>query len=461
MAATNTYARQIRSAGIASMTGWAMDLYDLLVLLYVAATIGKLLFPAQAPTLQLALVYASFAVTLLMRPLGSAIFGNFADRHGRKRTMILAIAGVGLSTALMGAVPTYATAGVAAPLVFLVLRLVQGVFVGGVVAATHTLGTETVPPQHRGLMSGLVSCGGAGAGAVLASVVYLIVSQLFPGAAFAVFGWRVMFFTGVLTAILSFYVYRRTEESPLWKSETEEVEQPKQASPLRQVLSLRFAPTLLLNVVVTTGAASLYYLTIGFFPTFFGSNIKMAKGTSATVLIIVNVCVILAGAVAGKASDRVGRKTVLLAAGAVSLVAVPGGYLILTRSGTGHSGLVTLVASLMSFVALAASAPALIFLNERFPTSVRATGTAVSWNIGFALGGMTPTLVALISPQLSDIPSRLATVTAIAALLLMAGALLAKETRHLGLGAPEDLRSEVDRRDAEPTSVSLTPAPQV
>jgi MHS family proline/betaine transporter-like MFS transporter len=460
MAATHTQGRQIRSAGIASITGWAMDLYDLLIILYVAGTIGKLLFPAQAATAQLALVYASFAVTLVMRPLGSAVFGNFADRNGRKRTMMLAIGGVGISTALMGAVPTYATAGMAAPLMFLALRLVQGVFVGGVVAATHTLGTETVPSRHRGLMSGLVSCGGAGAGAIVASVVFLVVSQLFPGKAFATYGWRVMFFTGLLTAVLSFYVYRRTEESPLWKSQTQAAEQPKPTSPLRQVLSRRYAPTLVLNILVTTGAASLYYLTIGFFPTFLGANLKMDKGASAVVLIIVNVCVVIAGVVAGKASDRVGRRTVLLAAGVLSLVVVPAGYLTLARSGAGHSGMVTVLTSLMALVALAASAPALIFLNERFPTSVRATGTALSWNVGFAIGGMTPTVVTLLSPQLSDMPLRLAAATAIAAVLLVVGALLAAETRHLGLGAPGELRPEVDHRDAEPASRPLTAAPQ-
>src|ERR1700719_3998868 len=124
--------RQMRNAMIASVLGWSLDLFDLFILLYVAPVIGALFFPSTDPTLSLAAVYASFAVTLLMRPIGSAVFGHYADVHGRKGAMLLAIVGVGLSTAAFGALPTIAQAGVVAPIIFLLLRLVQGVFVGGV-----------------------------------------------------------------------------------------------------------------------------------------------------------------------------------------------------------------------------------------------------------------------------------------------------------------------------------------
>ena len=156
--------RQVLTAGFASVVAWSFDLFDLFILLFVASTIGPLFFPSDVPTLSLAATYASFAVTLLMRPVGSAIFGNYADRHGRKRAMIVAVTGVGIVTALMGAVPTIYQIGILAPIVFLVLRIVQGVFVGGVVASTHTIGTETVPERWRGLMSGAI--GGAARGSV-------------------------------------------------------------------------------------------------------------------------------------------------------------------------------------------------------------------------------------------------------------------------------------------------------
>src|SRR6201982_3080218 len=100
--------RQRTSAIIASMLGWSLDLFDLFILLYVAPVVGKLFFPTSNPTLSLAAVYASFAVTLLMRPFGSAIFGHYADVHGRKNAMFVAIVGVGFSTAAFGLLPTIA-----------------------------------------------------------------------------------------------------------------------------------------------------------------------------------------------------------------------------------------------------------------------------------------------------------------------------------------------------------------
>src|SRR3984957_18130551 len=181
--------RQMVSAIIASVLGWSLDLFDLFILLYVAPVIGALFFPSTNATLSLAAVYFSFAVTLLMRPIGSALFGHYADAHGRKGAMTIAVTGVGIATAAFGILPTIQQAGIVAPIAFLVLRLVQGIFVGGVVASTHTIGTESVPAKWRGAMSGLVGGGGAGIGALLASFVFLITSSIFPGDAFAVWGW--------------------------------------------------------------------------------------------------------------------------------------------------------------------------------------------------------------------------------------------------------------------------------
>src|SRR6202050_4743834 len=153
------------TAIVASTVGWSLDFFDLLILLYVAPAVGKAFFPSDSPTLSVAAIYASFAATLFMRPVGSALFGNYADKHGRRGAMIVAVIGVGLATAAFGLLPTIAQIGVAAPVLFLILRLLQGVFVGGVVASTHTIGTESVSPDRRGAMSGLIGGGGAGIGA--------------------------------------------------------------------------------------------------------------------------------------------------------------------------------------------------------------------------------------------------------------------------------------------------------
>ena len=143
----NSATRQISTshftvAVIASLFGWGLDLFDLFILLYVAPTVGKLFFPASSPMLSLAGVYAAFAVTLLVRPLGTALFGSYADRKGRRRAMIVAITGVGVFTAVFGLLPTVAQIGGTATVLFLMFRLIQGIFVGGVVASSHTIGSS-------------------------------------------------------------------------------------------------------------------------------------------------------------------------------------------------------------------------------------------------------------------------------------------------------------------------------
>lgn len=427
--------KQVRAAGLASITGWAMDLYDLTIILYLAPTIGPLLFPAHNETLQLTFVYASFAVTLVFRPLGSALFGAYADRNGRKHAMLVAILGVGLSTALMGAVPTYAAVGLLAPIGFLLLRIVQGIFVGGVVASTHTLGTETVSAKHRGLMAGLVAGGGAGAGAVVASLVYFLVSAVVPDDDFSVYGWRVMFFTGLATAAFSFLVYRRTEESPLWRGKSGEIGAGK--SPIREVFGSKYRATTFLNIALTAGGATAYYLTVGFFPTFFGKNLGIDKSTAAVVLIIANLGVMVGGALGGHLSDRIGRRAVFLWFGIPNVIVLPVLYLWLATMNANSIVLVTIIATIMAVLVLLGSAPVLIFLNERFSTEIRATGTGLCWNIGYAIGGITPAVVTAVSPQVSDIPVRLAIAIAIACIIFVAAALRARETRHLGLSANE------------------------
>src|ERR1700674_2842087 len=209
--------RQVMGAVVASCLGWALDLFDLFVLLYVAPVVGRLFFPSEHAMLSLAAVYASFAVTLLMRPLGSAWFGSYADRHGRKGAMILAVVVVGISTALFGVMPTVAQVGLVAPILFLSLRLVQGVFVGGVVASTHTIGTESVAPKYRGAVSGLIGGGGAGLGALFASTAFFVTSLIFTGDSFDAWGWRFMFFAGILNSVFGVFIFGALEESPIWK----------------------------------------------------------------------------------------------------------------------------------------------------------------------------------------------------------------------------------------------------
>lgn len=426
-------------AAFASVMGWSFDLFDLFLLLYVAGPVGEEIFPAHSQTLSLALVFASFAVSILMRPGGAAIFGDLADKNGRKRIMVTVMAGVGLSTAAMGLVPTYAVAGVVAPIAFLVLRVVQGLFVGGVTATTHTLGIESMPPRWRGLMSGLVGGGGAGIGAAVASVAFIAVSAAFPGDSFNGWGWRVMFFTGLLGALLSLFVMRKVDESPLWEASQN---RPTHAAPparrltLKNLVTGRYRAITLLNIAVAAGAGAQYYLTSGFMPTLLGSVVKVPGPTRGWVLLAASLVVIVAATAAGELSERLGRRRTMLLIGGANLVLLPILTLVLASSSPNDIVRIVVVGCALAFVANAAYAPVMVFLNERYPTAIRSRGTAVSWNTGFMLGGLLPTFVNLASPQLSDLPSRLVFFLIGSVLVFIVASMASPETRG-ALDRPE------------------------
>jgi MFS transporter, MHS family, proline/betaine transporter len=419
--------RQVMTAGFASLVAWSFDLFDLFILLFVASTIGPLFFPSDIQTLSLAAVYASFAVTLIMRPAGSAIFGAYADKNGRKKAMIVAVFGVGIVTALMGALPTIAQVGIIAPILFLTLRIVQGIFVGGVVASTHTLGTETVAPKWRGLMSGLIGGGGAGLGALLASLAFFVISTIFPGEAFSEWGWRFMFFTGIIGALLSFFIFRAVQESPLW--EQRERRDETEDSPLKTLFSSTYRPIFLVNLLLVAGAGASYYLTSGFLPTYLAVVNEIPNTTASQVLVVSNLGVLIATPLFGHLSEVFGRKKIFLTLGVVNLFVIPFVYLQLGGLTGETLGLIYLYAFILAFFGNAAYAPILIFLNERYPTTIRASGTGINWNMGFAIGGILPTFVTLTSPTVEDIPSRLVIFFIGVIIVYLLGALLNPETR--------------------------------
>jgi MFS family permease len=449
--------RQMITAGAASTVGFAFDLFDLFILLYVASTIGPLFFPAGSETLQLAATYASFGVSLVMRPLGGAVFGRYADRAGRRRSMIVTITGVGIATALMGALPTYAAVGVLAPVLFVALRLVQGLLVGGVVASTHTLGTESVPQRWRGLVSGLVGGGGAGLGAVIASLVFLAVSAAFPGEQFAVWGWRVMFFTGLVASLLSLALFRFLEESPLWAAAAAKAKaapgEPEQAARARDLVAPGRVPVLLTSLALVVGAGAQYYLTSGYLPTFFSTVNRLAAGPRGLLLVWTSLAILPVALLVGHLSERIGRRRTFLGVGIVNLAALPLLVLAMADLGPADTGELLLYGLLLTVLANASYAAVPIYLNERFPTRLRATATALVWNGGFAVGGLMTTFVTLASPTVADIPSRLAFFLAGCVAIFLVGAALSPETRG-ALERPDETDPRVDPAGPAPAAAS-------
>jgi MFS family permease len=417
-------------AAFASTFGWALDLFDLFILLYVAPIIGRMFFPSTTPTLSLAAVYASFAVALLVRPLGSAIFGAYADKHGRKRALMVSMVGVGISTALFGVLPTIAQVGMIAPILFLILRVIQGVFVGGIVASTHTIGTESISPRYRGLMSGLVGGAGAGMGSLLASFAYLILVKGFPDAAFEVWGWRCMFFCGLISTGFGLLMFKYLEETPAWRQlQKKRSHNPEVVtrSPLKRLFSHEYRKVMMVNLLLTFGGGATYYLACGYLPTLLNAVAKVPYGQTSQLLLYGAVATIVGALMFGFICDLIGRKRTFMLLGVLNLVSLPLMFLHIAEPGSLlRTGL---YAAGISFMGGAMIAPLLIFLNERFTTELRASGTGLSWNIGFALGGTMPTFISLASGTPEQIPQVLAVFAAVLSVIYLVGSVLAPETK--------------------------------
>lgn len=432
LAATAPSARQTIVASLSSIFGWGLDLFDLFILLYIAPIVGRLFFPASQPMLSLAAAYASFSVTLLVRPLGSALFGSYADRRGRREAMMVAVVGVGVSTAIFGLLPTVAQIGWAAAALFLAFRLIQGIFVGGVVASSHTIGTESVPERWRGLMSGCIGGGGSAMGGLLASLVFYIVTLIAPGPALAAWGWRLMFFSGLLTSIVGIFLFRSLDESPFFRAaearKAARHESLVAERPVAQLFKAPYRSRFLVNILLSLGAGAGYYLTSGYLPAFLSVVSRIPRHEASVILICASIAG-AAGAISfGALSQAIGRRKVFLLAGILRIVAFP--LLYLAMGNAGGTGLLVLYALILCFLANGSYGPLLIFLNERFPTRLRATGTGLSWNIGFAIGGMMPTFVSIAAARHhGDLPAILAIFTVGSSVIFLIGALVVPETR--------------------------------
>ncbi|WP_283135671.1 MFS transporter [Rhizohabitans arisaemae] len=397
---TTEVPRQGFKATASSAIGFALDFYDLYVIVFIAPVIASVFFPSAERTLSLAGAYVTLAATLIMRPVGAVLLGGVADRHGRKRSMVVALAGVGTVTALMGLLPTTHQIGVLAPILLLLLRLVQGLFVGGVFASTLTLATESVSPRRRGLASGLVGGGGTAAGSVLASLALFAALRVFPGPGFDDWGWRAMFLAGGLPIVLSFFVMRYVEESPVWKAPAAGARRP-----LRALLAPGRRRVLAVNVAVVFGIGTSFLLTLGFLPTYLQVVVGLPSDVVSTILIWVNLAAFVFAPLSGHLSERYGRRRVMFALSSINVFALPLLYLWLAGlRGDGPSPLVIGITLLASCLTVAAFGPLPIFLNERFATGVRASGTALSVNIGFALAGLVPTLVNATSGGTGRLP---------------------------------------------------------
>jgi metabolite-proton symporter len=372
----------------ASFVGTAIEFYDFYIYGTAAALVlGGIFFPEFSPAAGTLAAFATFAVAFVARPLGGVVFGHFGDRVGRKGMLIYSLAVMGVATVLIGLLPGYAAIGVAAPILLVVLRFLQGFGLGGEWGGAVLMATEYAPEGKRGLYSSFPQMGPA-VGFLLANGLFLALTATLSSEQFASWGWRVPFLASLVLVLVGLYVRATIAETPVFSRVMET--HARVRVPFWDIL--RAYPLVLL---LSSGGMILAYVLFYTITTF-----ALAYGT--TTLRLPNTtllyCTLIAVALMGVAvpifawlSDRVGRRRLCLAATALgALWAFPLFWLLNTE----RPILIALSFAVGMVVFAMLYGPMGAFLPELYGARLRYSGAAVSYNLGGVLGGALAPIIA-------------------------------------------------------------------
>jgi len=426
--------REQKTIVFASWFGWALDGYDLVLMLFVISSVNQLFFSDNS-AISLLATFATYIIALVMRPIGGALFGNFGDKYGRKKTMMVTIVGFSIVTFATGLLPTWQTVGIVAPILLIFLRFVQGLFAGGEWASGSVITMEMVPKKSRGLLSGFVQSGYS-FGFVLASIMYLLVLNIFPNEEFVEIGWRILFFTGLIPGLLALIIRVKMVESEVWL-ESKEQRKEIHKTPLKNILSDRVQrKRIFFALIIMTGLMYSYYTSIGFMPVFLENFVGINKNNVAIIMIEVTVAALLGTIFTGLVSQIIGRmKIITMFAIASIILSVPLLYGLFISSNI-HEKI--FFASVLIFFSATAFGPIPAFLSERFPTEIRNTASGLVYNGGLIIGSWSPIVaISLLSSTKSLapilIPLVLALNISIGAIILLIGSKLNPDTRDVNL----------------------------
>jgi len=366
---------------VATSLGNALEWFDISVYAYFAAYMSKAFFPTKDPTTSLLLTFGSFALTFLARPIGGVLLGTYADRYGRKASLLLSITMMTCGTLAVALMPSFEAIGVLAPLLVILARLVQGFSAGGEFGSSTAFLVEHMPGRRGFVASwqfasqGMSSLLGAGFGALLTSTL--------SSEALQSWGWRIPFLFGALIGPVGLYIRNRIDDATAPPAE-------KHDTPIRNVLvTQKFR--VLLGVGAIATATSVNYLII-YMPTYVVKALHLSPTVGYLAAFAAGIASITLNPVAGWLSDRVGRTTYLIIMCTVLLFAIFPVFLLLA-SKPGGIVIVLTVLLLGSLKALYLGAVAAL-MSELFPPSTRATGLGLSYNIGVtAFGGSGPAIV--------------------------------------------------------------------
>jgi MFS transporter, MHS family, shikimate and dehydroshikimate transport protein len=415
--------QRVRRVLWSSILGTAVEWYDFLI--YAVATtlvFNKLFFPSNDPALSSIIGFGTYGVGFLARPLGAAIFGHFGDRIGRKAMLATTIVIMGLGTFLIGLLPTYAQIGVAAPVLLVALRFLQGVGLGGEWGGAVLMVVENAPRKRRGMLGAMVQMGNP-IGNLAAIGMFALFSKM-PDAEFMAWGWRVPFLVSVFLVGIGLFIRLRLQETPAFR----DLETAKMVArmPLAEVFTTHLRSFL---IAVGLKVSEIAWASIAgvFVISYATGKLGLPRGAILNALLLASFLALFTIPLFGWLSDIVGRKTMFFATCLFSVVfAFPLFWLLDTRDMTLVTLAIVVGINFGQMVGFSVGAP---WYSELFPTRLRYSGASLGFQVGAALsGGLTPFIAAALVAWSGGAPWPIALYLIACALLTAVATAMAPET---------------------------------
>ncbi|MFJ1208643.1 MFS transporter [Burkholderia pyrrocinia] len=372
---------------LATTVGNALEYFDFTVYGFLAFIIGKLFFPSFDAAGQLLLAVGTFGAGFVMRPLGGVVIGAYADRAGRKPAMVLTIFLMALGCGLIAVTPTYAEIGVAAPILIVVARSIQGFSAGGEFGASTTLLVEHAQPRSRGYMASW-QFASQGLGVLMAALTVAILSFALTPDALERWGWRVPFALGMLIAPVGAYIRRRLEETHAGET-AQHAPGGARRSGRVATLCRAHGRAVIVAIMITMGGTGASYVVSFYMPTYAIHELGMNPAVALSAAALTGALAFGCASLVGRWSDRVGRKPLIVAGRIILVLLIYPAFAWLKASPT--PAVLFTVVGLLTVVLAIQAVPSITILPEMFPESVRATGMSLVYSVGVAIfGGFAP-----------------------------------------------------------------------
>ncbi len=430
----NARARLIAASAIGTIVEW----YDFFIFVTMSVLVfDKVFFPTSDPYMGIILSLSVYAVGFIARPLGGIVFGTLGDKIGRKRTLVASLLLMGLATVLIGVLPTYAQAGILAPALLVLMRVLQGVAVGGEATGALLIVAESMPAERRGFWTAFPMIGGPAANVIAAAVIGWV-QGFWGGPAFLEWSWRVPFLASILLVLFGFWVRSRIEESPAFV-EAMESKRGRPAESLTARLGDNLKPMGQVLLVKTAENTMLYLFTT-FFLIMTTTYLALPRGVGLNALLWGSALEVVMIFIAAYASDLIGRRPVMLI-GLIGAIAAGFGLFTLEKGGD-PSALLRMTLITLSFHGIIVGGMS-AFFTEIFPTSVRYTAMSTSYQVASVIGGSVAPIIGTILLEKTGTPFSVAIYATCVAVPAILCVLLSKETRGRDLTALDEATPSV------------------